>query len=141
MRTILQVLGARKKSHIFESVTSFSNPNVLLHNSLDIANEFNKIFVYIVENLMSSAESSDGPNFVDYHRHFSSHIVNQSFFCVPTSPEEVEIIISTLATNKSSSVLKEKKNYFANPCSFIQYQLWNRYFSRFTQNRIGNSFS
>lgn len=120
------VLGNSKKKNNIDAVLSTSNSDELLCNNLDIANEFNNFFASVVTNILSTSESSDGLDNVEYNSHFQSRTVPRSFFLFPTCPEEVEWIVYSLANNKapgidgiSSHLVKEVKSLISPILSYI----------------------
>lgn len=103
-RVINSVLGNQKKKSNISGVYSYCNKDIFVCDGQKIAEEFNNFFITVVNDLLQVTDSFDGLDLDAYERTFPSKLEPNSFFCTPTSSEEVLSIINTLHNNKSPGV-------------------------------------
>lgn len=109
------------KKQTYSIPPKISKNGTTISDSYQIAQEFNNFFVNVGPQLASSIPSSQN-SFMSYLGNPS----NLSFFLSPTSPIEIEDIISNLSTSKSSGpysipiyLLKVLKEYVSYPLTVI----------------------
>lgn len=103
-RVINSVLGNQRKRSDVSGVYSRQNKDEFICDGQNIADEFNNFFITVVDDLLHTTDSFDGFDFNMYERYFPSKLISNSFFCTPTSSEEVLNMINSLHSNKSSGI-------------------------------------
>jgi hypothetical protein len=100
-RTINDVLGNKKKKNYIGKIMSISDPNEVLTDAKNIAEEFNSFFVSVNDKLKSSLDTPNEFIVSEFQRLFKIKHEKCSFVFFDTNASEIKSIINSLHSNKS----------------------------------------
>lgn len=99
--TINQLTGQQKNKN---KIDSLKINDMVVNDSLQIANEFNNYFLNVVEDLVVSAKNSCDFDDLPAKNHFSVKQESSSMFLSPVTKDDIEKAIMSLKCGKSSGV-------------------------------------
>lgn len=115
-----QVINKSKYNLPQEPILCINNKNLTFSHPLDIANEFNKYFIEVIENNIQTNNASNNK------QHLKDNVSRQSLFMLPVTCDDIIKIIDSLKNtntvgfdNISTKVIKEVKEIIAPLLSHI----------------------
>lgn len=117
--TVNSILGQTNKKNNINSIKKMGNPEDVIFDSLDIANEFNKFFTTVVDGLVANMDPADIVDNNEYSTIFPAIHIQNSFFFLPTCPYEISSVINKLNSNKSPGVDGVSSFAIKTACNFI----------------------
>lgn len=120
------ILGISKDKITIDSINKLDNTDVVVNDSLGIANEFNMFFESVANRLVDNLDNSDGMNLQEYNMLFPCTRNKKSIFFSPTCCTEVSEVINSLNSNKSpgidgvsADILKKASSHISKVLAFI----------------------
>lgn len=125
-KTINEILGKKSKNNKIIKIKAGVNPSVILEDENKIAEEFNSFFVSVSDQLKLKLDPPDDEINKEYRTLFKLKRVMNSFYFFETTVSEVEMIINSLDSKKSSgfdrisaSIIKEISSIISPILSYL----------------------